>query len=102
MKSILQDWKVCYLTKMVDFPDSMGGKLDKHHVFFGSSDRKISEDNGFWVWLRHDHHIADAPHDSPHNNRAVDLRLKRDCQRKYEESHTREEFMSLMGRNYLD
>lgn len=31
----------------------------------------------------------------------VDLRLKQDCQRKFEETHTREEFMAIIGRNYL-
>ncbi len=27
--------------------------------------------------------------------------LKQDCQRKFEETHTREEFMAIIGRNYL-
>jgi hypothetical protein len=30
------------------------------------------------------------------------LMLKRHCQMKFEETHSREEFMSLIGRNYLD
>ncbi|WP_418205773.1 hypothetical protein [Anaerotignum faecicola] len=29
------------------------------------------------------------------------MRLKQDCQRKFEETHTREEFMAIIGRNYL-
>lgn len=100
MKSILQDWKVCYLTKKPD-EDNIFGKLDKHHIYFGSGDRSVSEQYGFWVWIRHDHHIADMPYNTPHNDRAVDLQLKRECQRKYEEKHTRDEFMALIGRNYL-
>lgn len=32
---------------------------------------------------------------------ALDLRLKQDCQRKFEETHSREEFMAIIGRNYL-
>ena len=36
-----------------------------------------------------------------HFDRAFDLQLKRECQEKYEETHTREDFMRLIGRNYL-
>lgn len=31
----------------------------------------------------------------------LDLRLKQDCQRRFEETHSREEFMAIIGRNYL-
>ena len=31
----------------------------------------------------------------------LDLRLKQDCQRRFEETHTRAEFMAIIGRNYL-
>lgn len=36
------------------------------------------------------------------NGHALDLKLKQECQRKYEETHSREEFMALIGKNYLD
>ena len=36
-----------------------------------------------------------------HFNKDVDMEVKRECQRRYEENHTREEFMELIGRNYL-
>ena len=29
------------------------------------------------------------------------MMLKRHCQMKYEETHSREEFMALIGKNYL-
>lgn len=92
-KSILQDKKECFLTH-----STVG--LDRHHVY-GAANRKISEANGFWVWLNHYRHIADSPYATPHNNREVDLYLKRACQKKYEETHTREEFIRLIGRSYL-
>ena len=38
----------------------------------------------------------------PHQDRQTDLLLKRECQRKFEETHSREEFMKIIGRNYLD
>lgn len=91
MKSILQNKKECYITK------SPYG-LHKHHIFFGAN-RKISEQNGFWVWLRYDYH--NMTNYSVHHNRRLDLRLKRECQRKYEETHSREEFIKLIGKSYL-
>jgi hypothetical protein len=32
----------------------------------------------------------------------LDLQLKQHCQREFEKTHTREEFIKLIGRNYLD
>lgn len=37
-----------------------------------------------------------------HFNRELDLKLKRECQAKFEETHSREEFMKIIGKNYLD
>lgn len=94
--SILQDEKKCYLTGYE------GGGLDKHHIYHGFGNRRISDENGFWVWIKHDRHIADSPYKTPHNDPATDLRLQQDCQRKYEETHSRADFMALIGRNFLD
>jgi hypothetical protein len=93
--SILQDNKVCYATGSTS-------DLDCHHIYHGWGNRRISDENGFWVWLRHDYHIADSTNKTPHNDIETDLRLKQECQAKYEETHTREEFMQLVGRNYLE
>ena len=93
MNSILQDRKECYFTKATT-------GLHKHHIYYGTGQRQISEDNGFTVWLRGDLHNMSK--DGVHFNKARDLRLKRACQRKYEETHSRDEFMALIGRNYLD
>lgn len=92
MDSILQSVRECYITGATD-------GLHRHHIYFGNPLRKISEDNGFWVWLRWDwHNGADY---GVHFNRAFDLDLKRACQEKYEETHSREEFRRLIGRSYL-
>lgn len=37
-----------------------------------------------------------------HFNRELDLKLKRECLAKFEETHSREEFMKIIGKNYLD
>jgi len=92
MKSILQDQKECYITKCTQ-------NLHKHHIFYGTGNRKISERHGFWVWLRGDlHNLSNA---GVHFNKELDLQLKQECQRKFEESHSREEFMKLIDKNYL-
>lgn len=92
MNSILQDKKECYITKST-------AELHKHHIYFGNPLRAVSEANGFWVWLSPALHNMSSS--GVHFNREFDLRLKRECQRKYEETHTREEFLRLVGRNYL-
>ena len=44
MKSILQNKKESYVSEQ-----TYG--LEEHHIYFGSGKRKISEKNGFKVWL---------------------------------------------------
>lgn len=70
-----------------------------HHIFAGTGRRKISEREGFIVPLCNEcHNMSDR---AVHFNRELDLRLKREAQTVYEKSHTREEFIQLVGRNYL-
>ena len=90
--SILQEEKKCYVTGR-----TYG--LHKHHIY-GGANRKISEQNGFYVWLIPEYHnMSDY---GVHFDKAFDLKLKQDCQRKYEETRSREEFIALIGKNYLE
>lgn len=91
MKSILQSEKECYICGSRQW-------LEKHHVYYGIN-RKKSEQNGFTVYLCHRHH--NEPPDGVHFNKKLDLQLQRICQRKYELTHTREEFFEIIRRNYL-
>lgn len=75
------------------------GPAEKHHVFFGSANRKKSEKFGLVAYLCIDHH-RDGPK-AAHRCRETDLYLKEKYQRIFEESHSREEFMREFGRNYL-
>jgi len=95
VNSILQSERICYITGRTD-------QLHAHHVW-GGANRKVSEANGFKVWLTYDMHNGNNP-DAVHNNpnQGWDLKLKQDCQRKYEETHSRSDFMKLIGRNYLE
>lgn len=92
MKSIMQDRKECYITKSTQ-------ALHKHHIFEGEGRRQLSEKNGLWVWLTG--RLHNLSNEGVHFNKELDLKLKREAQRKFEETHSREEFMQLFGRNYL-
>lgn len=90
--NLLQNNKKCYITGRTD-------NLHKHHIYMGKN-RKISDKNGFWVWLTGEYHNQNSRIDV-HHNKDLDLKLKQECQRKYEETHCREDFIQLIGRNYL-
>lgn len=93
--SILQGKsKRCYFT------DTETGPLERHRIYFGAGMRQISDKHGFWVWLKPEWHRGTSGVHGRDGHK-VDLRLKQDCQRKFEETHTREEFMAIIGRNYL-
>ena len=87
--------KKCYIT---------GQEIDlhKHHIYFGAGQRKISDRNGFWVYLVPNLHNMSKNGVHGKNGHELDLFLKRECQEAYEKKHTREEFMQLIGRNYLE
>ena len=87
--SILQNDKVCFVS-------GSRANLDCHHIYPGIANRKIADNYGCWVWLRHDIHMQ--LHD---NNKELDRQLKEICQKKFEETHTREEFRKLFGKSYL-
>jgi hypothetical protein len=93
MDSIIQKERRCYLCHRES-------SLHKHHIYFGRGNRTISEKNGFTVFLCAEHH--NLGNVCVHNNRELDLMLKRICQRKYEKTHSREQFMKLIGKNYLE
>lgn len=91
MNSILQDKKECFITHR-----TYG--LHKHHIY-GGANRRISEENGFYIWLVPELH--NMSNKGIHFNKDFDLRIKQLCQREYEKTHSRDEFMQLIGRNYL-
>lgn len=90
-KSIISNERQCYLCgKTVN--------LEKHHIFGGTANRKISERLGLWVYLCHNCHTGK---NGAQYNKEKNLRLKQDAQRAYEKTHTRDEWMKLIGKNYL-
>lgn len=91
MDSIIQSEKKCFVC---------GTTYDLHdHHVFGASNRKHSEKWGLKIWLCSAHHnMSDA---GIHFNKDLNLAVKQIAQKKFEEEHTHEEFMSIFGRNYL-
>lgn len=99
MKSIIQDKKECFICRLnYDVETPVG--LHEHHIFEGSGRRKQSEKYGLKVWLCHRHHISDTRF-GVHFQKQRDLELKQLAQRKFEETHTREEFRKHFRKSYL-
>ena len=88
----------CYLC-MQDGDYRLHSTLHEHHIF-GGPNRAISEAEGLKVYLCLAHHI-DGPA-AVHNNQIKMRSLQQDGQKAYEVTHTRQQFIDLFGRNYLD
>lgn len=93
MDSILNNERKCYVCGSVN-------NLHLHHIYMGAN-RKISEENGFKVFLCGFHHNQSNEGVHGKNGHELDILLKKECQRKFEKTHSREEFINLVGRNYL-
>ena len=103
----MQSVKECYLCRkdanaLGYLGELTSEGLDKHHVIYGTADRKLSEKNGLWVYLCKRHHNEDHGPFAVHYNRAVREDLCRDAERVYLETHSFDEWMATFGKNYLD
>lgn len=73
--------------------------LELHHIF-GASNKKNSEKYGFLVYLCHWCH--NEPPNGVHHNSENMRKLKALAQKKFEQDHTRDEFLKIFGKNFLD
>lgn len=89
--SIMQKERECYITH------SKSG-LHRHHIYPGSR-RKASEKWGCWVWLRWDWHNGTGY--AVHNNKKLDSKLRRECQKRFEALYGHDTFMEVFGKSYL-
>lgn len=88
-KSSISNEKKCYIC-------GRPTNLERHHMLFGSANRKKAEEDGLWVWLCHDCHYG------IHNgNNFAKESLQKKAQAKWEENGSRDEFISRYGRSYL-
>lgn len=69
-------------------------------IYFFGKNRMNSDKHGFIVYLCEAHHRGTY---GVHGREGsfLDLKLKRECQAKFEEKHTRQEFMNIIGCNYI-
>jgi hypothetical protein len=97
LKSLLQSKKECWLCRQV-YDTETTQELDQHHCFRGCR-RQTADRHGCWVWLCRQHHTG--PEESVHSSQALDMWLKRECQRKFEEIMGKGAFLETFGINYL-
>lgn len=89
-KSIISNEKKCYIC---------GSPYVHLHHIYPSGNRKISDKNGFTVYLCPKHH--NMSNEGVHFNKALDLYFKQICQMEYEKTHSRDDFRKLIGKSYL-
>ena len=89
----------CYLCARLDENYRKHRTLEEHHAFPGAFGRRVSEENGLKVYLCPEHHRTGEA--AVHSNHEYLRLIQEDAQRAYEKTHTRAEWMELMGRNYL-
>ena len=103
-RSIMQDRKECYLCRKKIEDEGIIGRprdipLEEHHVMHGTANRKLAEHYGLKVWLCAEHHRTGK--NAVHNCCETDLILIRAGQRRFEEIHSHEEWMSVFMKNYI-
>lgn len=101
MKSILQNRRECWLTRVLNDVECVKN-LERHHVFGGNPNRRLSEKYGLTVYLSHDMH--NEPPSGVHCNKRNREMLQRFAQRKAMAHYgwTEQEFMQIFGKNYLN
>lgn len=94
MKSILEPEgvSVCYLCGCREY-------LELHHVINGNPGRKYSEHYGLKVHLCCECHRGK---DGVHGNKEKRRRLQREAQEAFEKKYSREQWMEVFGRNYIE
>ena len=94
-KSIISNKRACVVCGTIF-------NLHRHHIFYGTANRSASERFGAWCYLCANHHNLTAL--SVHNNITLDLDLKKHAQEILERDQgwSREDFIAIFGRNYLD
>ena len=97
MRSVIQrDETYCYICKEKYGIDALQ-PTEEHHVFGGPL-RPISEKNGLKVRLCHRHH-TEGP-EAVHRCQAMNRWLQKRAQIQFLQSHTKQEWMRIMHRDY--
>lgn len=98
-KSIVQKkMDECYICRKLYNTNTIYN-LHTHEIFFGTANRQKSIKWGLYVKLCGYHH--NQSNDSVHYNIALDLDLKRDGQKAFEDLYGHTLFMKEFGKNYI-
>lgn len=94
MKSVIRDNRkgICYICSRIS-------QTEEHHIF-GAANRKLSEKYGLKVYLCPYCHRDNK--NGAHGNKEIADHLHRIGQAAFERDHTREEFIQIFGKNYLN
>ena len=91
-ESLLSRTKRCYICGAID--------VEKHHIFFGTAKRRISDTEGCWMWLCPEHHRGSS---GVHSNNKLSRRIQIECELECinKNKSDKEGFMRIFGRNYV-
>lgn len=73
--------------------------LHKHHIFYGSAKRKLSDKYGCWCYLCGKHH--NLSNESVHFNPILDIKLKQTTQKAFIKTYPNLDFIKIFGKSYL-
>ena len=90
-RSIVQTEKECWFC-------GARARLEEHHIFAGTANRRISETYGLKVWLGTEHHTGT---NGAQYDREKTLQLTQEAQRKFEALYSHDMWMRLIRKNYL-
>ncbi len=96
-KSIMPAYGGCWLCRYMD-DDDRPKVTEVHHIYFGPN-REKSEEYGFTTDLCISHHRTGL--NAVHKNRTTCRILQSECQEIFERTHSRKEFMRIIGKSYL-
>lgn len=97
MQSILQSKeRKCYICGHMQY-------TEQHHIFFGTANRKLSDQDGLWVYLCQFCHRVDRNAVHGPDGHETDLRLKREAQKTWMKYYGKDirAFVERYGKNYL-
>jgi len=90
----------CYLCILLS-GDYGRKQTQEHHVVFGTSNRRLSEQYGLKVYLCFAHHQHDGGPDAAHRNKDIRRMLEKEAQRAFEKTYPDKDFRTVFGKNCL-
>lgn len=103
MKSIMDKKDgTCYLCRLL-YGDHTQKTVQEHHIFYGTSKRKLSEKYGLKVYLCLYHHTGDirGAKEAVHRNKEMADLLHVEGQRAFIKEYPEKDFLEIFGKSWL-